>query len=164
MLSDICVSFEKEWLVGIHSLSNCIFCYPLYRSSFSWYFFLVGFKTSAFFSTCAHTDQGRRNVFRKAEDWSFRYATFSFLCPPPSPPYYWLTFLSLTFFCFPAYLLSCHECWPNSPNHMAWPLYLRTMAITNRPLLLCIFTSWIRQKWSRQIGPKCLIERVQTRL
>ena len=34
----------------------------------------------------------------------------------------------LTFLCFQASLLSCHKCWPEtSPNHMAWPLYLRTM-------------------------------------
>ena len=33
--------------------------------------------------------------------------------------------------------------------------------IRNRPLLMCVFASWTRQKWSRQIGPKRLIERVQ---
>ena len=35
---------------------------------------------------------------------------------------------ALTFLCFQASLLSCDKCWPKiSLNHMACPLYLRTM-------------------------------------
>ena len=39
-------------------------------------------------------------------------------------------YVSLTFLCFQASLLSCHKCWPKThPNPMAWPLYLRTISV-----------------------------------